>query len=262
MNITLRLLVSLALLALQALAVIRPEPIGRPIAKAAIPQQQQEQGKVETVQAATTAVQVQTATPTPQRTIYTSQGYILRILKGAIPTGKVQKADTPTKPKLDHKSDKAPNPSPKDDSPAPPQQPAPKPQPSPSSVYIVRRPESTIYQVPPPRPTTTVLAPKNIVEVSPTTILPPTTSTTTGKPAPKKRAKEDDADQAGDNEPRTAAPGSTPTTVVQSGDPWGDFVFPTRGPRPNWMSSGAPGRASLPTSTILALLFVLIVVLI
>lgn len=158
---------------------------------------------------------------TAKPTLYTSQGYVVRILK-AMPT-----AGAKNDPKADPKSD--PKPSPKTDPPAP-QPVAPR-----SSEYIIRRPQSTIYQIDPPRPTTTVPAPKPIPEITATPPKIPASSKPTPGPVKKGEEEGEEGEEGGEGEPGKKGA----TTTVQSGDPWGDFVFPTRGPRPKWMSNAA-----------------------
>lgn len=120
-----------------------------------------------------------------------------------------------------------------------------------SPVYPIKRPEAgpaTSYAVPPPRQVVTMPAPVN----------PPATGKPqpTGKAPAKPVAKDDDDNEAGEDGTETKPDKtdnkkqggnnnsnngkSSGDKTVTSSDPWGDFVFPTRSPKPNWARNGAP----------------------
>ena len=189
---------------------LEPEPqaLKPPIAKAAI------------VQSTTTVNTQEQPTETARPSVYTSQGYVVRIMKAG-----------PVVPKKDQpkgeEKEKLPELVPVEPVKTTAAQAS-------SSVYLVKRPVVDIAQ-PAPRPTTTMGGPKPIVEVKPTI---------TG-PKPKPSSTDSDADDD-DDEAEVNTTGRRPpsnannkTTTVQSGDPWGDFVFPTRGPRPHWLRNEA-----------------------
>lgn len=146
---------------------------------------------------------------TTQPTLYTSSGYIVRIHK-SLPTGNTER---PQKPAIS----------------STPIAPTNKPsiaQPSPSPVYPVKRPETTVYPMQPPRPTLTIGKPS----------IDPSSKPTNTPPDDEDNEEDggDDKKENNDNKKTTTNGGET-NKPVQSGDPWGDFVFPTRGPRPEWM---------------------------
>lgn len=115
----------------------------------------------------------------------------------------------------------------------------------PSPVYpVVRRP-SPPQPYDPVRPTMTVAPDQGGRRPMQPVAPPPSSTNSTTKTAPKKKKDDDDDDEEEEKEKekekeRTAGGrGDEGKKPVHSGDPWGDFVFPTRGPRPNWMSSDA-----------------------
>ena len=205
-------------------------------------QQQQEPQPQQQEQPQLKAQPLQRQAPPPAQPadFYTSEdGMRVRIMKSA---GKTATAEAPAKPTQ-----------------------AVKPTAVPSPVYPVKRPKEspaepvTSYVAPPPRP---------IVTVSPPPVKKPV-----GKPdgEAKKGGEEDDEDDENEDEnnnnskttpqkPEKKKPsadndgnGKKGGKSTNTSDQWGDFVFPTRSPRPNWVKNAAESlntRLSLLTMTI------------
>lgn len=132
-----------------------------------------------------------------------------------------------------------------------PQQPLVEPNvPSISPVYPVRQPPSatTVYQGAPNRSTMTIGSPRPI-------------STTNAATITSKKPNDDDDDQDDDEAvvSKSTSINTNKTTTVQSGDPWGDFVFPTRGPRPDWLRNESVVNYSFNWLYLLALFLVFII---